>query len=263
MYKKVSILVVVFVASAVFWFFAKPWIVDPSWSLGNFHAWLIPLLMLLLLISVVALAYMLLPEFSYRLGASLLIVVPFLVVMGFTAMNLSSAAIMVVLHLIAMGRIVDEIKARVTVHPSAIVSRGLTYIILPLLLMISFAYYQTPDVQAAAKNNKLPTAVEKAVTETTRRFLGSQLDELPPEQQAQAEEEINNQAIGQLEAWVKPYLKYAPPVLAIGLFLVLQGLSFAFFWLSSWLALLIFGILKTTGFVVIEEKDIRAQVLHL
>ena len=73
--------------------------------------------------------------------------------------------------------------------------------------------------------------------------------------------EITSNVFQQLNSFLKPYFRYAPPLLAFGLFLILWGLSWFFVWLSVLVGMGIFWILKKTGIVRIEEKDVKAEVL--
>ena len=53
-----------------------------------------------------------------------------------------------------------------------------------------------------------------------------------------------------------------PPILAFGLFLVLQGLSFIFVWLTAGLSVFIFWVLKKAGWVRLKIVQKEAEELE-
>ncbi len=262
-YKKLGILFLVFIAAIFFWSSSEQWIRNPVWSLVDVQPWVVPVLTLIVLAASLGIAFMLLDTIWLKIGASALSALPFLALFGFQPLYLVAALVLVILHLNAIQSVADETKNRIKVNARLIVRRGMSMIILPHLLLISFAYYQTPAVKDAGKDLKLPKSIQQAITSTTELFVGPQLEQLSAEQRAQVQNQVTTQLMIQLTNIAKPYLGYLPPLLAFGLFLALQGLSPIFFWLASYLALGLFTLLKSIKFFVIEEKDVKAETIKV
>ena len=253
----------VLATSGFFWFVSERWLRNPVWSLADIDPWLMPLAGLVVLAASLGIAFMLIPEYWVKIVASALSALPFIVIFGLEPIYLGAACILVALHIKAIESVGDEVKSRITVRAKHIVRRGMSMIILPHMLLISFAYYQTPAVKNAGKDLKLPAAITQAIEGTTRTFLGPELEKLPAAERKKVEGQIINQAVHQITELAKPYLHYMPPLLAFGLFLALQGLSPIFFELGSWLGLLMFLLLKKTGFIMTEEKQVKAEIIKL
>jgi hypothetical protein len=111
-------------------------------------------------------------------------------------------------------------------------------------------------------SRQLPPTVKQVVETTVGNFLGQQVQSLPPQQQQQAKNQIVSQVLEQMTIFAQPYLKFLPPILAFGLFLVLEGLSFIFIWLSVLFGWLIFIVLKKSGFFRISIAQKEAEQLE-
>jgi hypothetical protein len=251
MYKKISILIVVTIISAVFWLLAKPWIMNPSLTLSNVGVWLYPVISLIVLSAVLSLAFAMLENYYWRAFASVLSGLAFLAIFGLSPLYLAGSAILVIFHLIAIARISDELHARVKINGGAIIHKGLKLTLLPFLILISFVYFQTPSVQEIGETSRLPESIESIVKEASLRILTPQ------------EAVYINEAIDRINLFIKPYTKYVPPILAFALFLALQGVSFIFVILATLLARLAFKILVATKFIIIEERDTKAEMMRI
>lgn len=263
MNKKIAILCSVALLAVLLWVSARPWIESPSFSLSEYGRWLAPLVLLLVLSASAVMAFLLLEPMSMKLSASALIGLPFLVIFGFSWLFAGAFALILLYHWRAAKAVTDEAKSRITLKPQTIVSVGLAAVITPLLIALSFAYYQSPAVQASAARKQLPAGIEKAIAGAAKQAAAIELRELPASERPRVERELVNQVLAQINGWVKPYIRYLPPILAFGLFLFLQGFGFAFRWLAGYIALGIFWLFKKTAFVKITEKDVKAQVVSL
>jgi hypothetical protein len=185
----------------------------------------------------------------------------FVSIFGFSKLFLSATGVLLVFHWIGIQKIQGEIGGRLTVDIRAIVSRGLLWLMLPLLIMLSFVYYTNPDVQESAVRNQLPPSITKPVADAAQRVVEYQLGELSTAQRNQVIQEITQRVLGQLNSFARPYFKYFPPILAFGLFLVLQGLSFVFLPMACYVAWGMFKFMLKVGFVRIEVKDVKAESL--
>jgi len=142
--------------------------------------------------------------------------------------------------------------------------RGLPHIILPILIMISFGYFFSPKVQLQAANKELPPTVKQVIEKTVVNFLGDDVKkELSPEEQERALTQLVNQVTNQFVSFIGPYFRFMPPILAFGLFLILQSLSIIFIWISIAFSILLFWIFKLTGLVKIKIVTREAEELEI
>jgi len=263
MTKHLAILITVLLASFLLWYVAKPWISDPTWSTVDYSTWLIPLVMLMFTGAVVATALILLSPHAWRFGTSAIVGVTFLLVFGITKLNLLALVILFLFHFWAMKSMSNAVRNHLKIDFRAAVGSGIRKVIMPLLIMLSFVYFANPDVQASARQNQLPLSITKAVEGASRLIAKSELNQLPVRQREQAEDQIAKETIELLNRSAEPYRQYFPPLLAFGLFLVLQGLGFIFIPVAGYIAGGLFEISKITGFVTIIEKDVKAEELVL
>ena len=184
----------------------------------------------------------------------------FLLSVGLSNFNLISAGILLLFLFYARLNISSESKERIKINARIILSRGLTPIVLALLLMASLVIYQSPGVKALEKAGKIPPAGEKFVNSVVENFIGNLIEGSPQEKQA-ATKEISRQTIGQINAIAGPYFKYSPPVLTAALFLLLWGFHGIFVWLGVLAGWLLFFILKKLKFARIEERETKAETL--
>jgi hypothetical protein len=261
MYKKSILIVLVAVVASLFWFWLKPWVDSPT-RFSDVGIWLKPLLALSLLASLVGLNFFLLKNSGLRLLASVVAGLPFLIVFGALPFYVGAFALMVLLHLYASTNIQQEGSERTTINVRLTLQRGLSMIIMPFLIMISFAFFLSPGIQMVSASRQLPPTVKQVVETTVGNFLGQQIQSLPPQQQQQAKNQIVSQVLEQITIFSQPYFKFLPPILAFGLFLVLQGLSFIFIWLSVLFGWLIFTVLKKSGFFRINIVQKQAEQLE-
>lgn len=263
MIKRTLILLAVALLAAWFWFVVKPWIQDPTWSTVNYSTWLVPLIALMVASAGIATALTLLDDYQWRFGASGVVAATFLVLFGITKLNLLAVAVMFLFHFWAIRGLSKAIKNGLKVDFRAAVNHGMRNVITPLLIMLSFVYFANPDVQASVQQNQLPTSITRAVEGVSRFFASSELADLPPNQRARIEQELSQETLDLLNRQAGPYRQYFPPLLAFGLFLVLQGLSFLFIPIAGYIALGLYEVLRLTEFVHIGVKDVQAEVLTL
>ena len=261
--KRTIILVAVALISFWFWFSVKPWIQDPSWSTINYQTWLWPLIALVVTGAVFANALALLDRTDQRWLGSGIVGATFLLVFGISTLNLLGVVLMFAFHSFAMRAMRNAVQNHVKIDFRAGAGHGMRNVILPLLIMLSFVYFENPEVQASAQQSRLPESITKAV-ETASRFLAdSELSQLSPAQRAQVEDQLTKETVSFLERQAKPYRKFFPPVLAFGLFLVLQGLGFILIPIAVFLAWALFESLRASEFIRVSERDVKAEVISL
>jgi len=108
----------------------------------------------------------------------------------------------------------------------------------------------------------LPSASQQLIRSIIDSAIGSQV-EASGQDKENIVSEVTSRTFQQINNLLKPYFQYAPPLLAFGLFLVLWGLSWIFVWLSVLVGMGMFWVLKKTGMVRIEERDVKAEILEI
>lgn len=262
MAKIISIIAVVTLVSLAFWITAEPWVGgDVKFALVQLWIW--PAALLTVLAAVAGLAYMLLPDFRWRWSVSWIMAGGFLAVFGVSWYHVLATLFVLLITLYAIQTIQRELTDRAKVHIYVILRRGMNAIILPLLLALSFAYYQSPALQRRLEERTVPVTYHQVIDVTLETFLRSEKANLSEAEQEEVKNQVANQLFEQFYAFTDRYAVFLPPILAFGLFLILWGLSFVFVYVSVGLGMLLFWLLRTTKFLRIEEKQIMAQVIKL
>lgn len=213
-----------------------------------------------LLISFMVLGYALFQRKIWSMSVSGVVGLLFLDHFGFTRLNLVGLGLFILLNLYAQANAVSEITQRNKVNIRRTLNAGLFPVALAFFLIISFAAYQNPGVQNLKYANKLPLQSEVFFKNIIEKTTGSYTEGSPSEKQGIINQ-VSNQTIRSLNDFLQPYFKFAPPLVAFGLFLILWGLSWIFVWLGVLVGMLIFWVLKKTNVVRIEEHDTKAEVL--
>lgn len=204
---------------------------------------------------------MLLEEFVWRVAIFLVVGLTFLGVFGFSGYYLVAILFLFLFFISSWSNIRSEITERTKLNIKTIAGSGLRNIITPLFIMISFAYFLSPNVQLSAKGQQLPPTVRQTIEVAVNIVIGGNLKNLPVAEQAQTKQTLIKEVLRQVTDLLGPYLKFLPPVLAFGLFLILQGLSFIFVWASALISWLVFWFLKKINFVRVETFDVKAEKL--
>lgn len=213
------------------------------------------------LVAILVLGYILFQQRRWSLTTTAVIGLMFLVIFGWNWLNLVAVGIFSVFNLWSANRVRREIVERKIMNIPDTFYHGLTAVVLGLFVMISFAAYQSPLLSQIEKANALPSQTQTFFHQVADKFIGPRLDTQNPAERKYLVGQIAGQAYQQVNQFLKPYFRFAPPLLAFGLFLVLSGLSFIFIWLGMVVGMFLFWILKKTGVVKIEERDVKAEVL--
>lgn len=261
MIKKSVLIIAVGVFACLFWFWAKPWIESPARFL-QMGIWLKPLIMFAVLTSAIGLSFLLLKEYALKVLTSVLAGLPFFFIFGFSWPYSGAFILMILLFMYAMRNIQAETGGRTKINIRIIMQRGLPRIITAMLVMISFAFFFSPNIQASAKTKQLPPSFKQVIERTVNSFLGGQVKNLSPQERKQVESQTVSQVMEQFMTFLGPYIQYLPPILAFGLFLVLQGLSFIFVWLAVGISVLLFWAMKRAGFVRLAIVQKEAEELE-
>jgi len=212
------------------------------------------------LVSIISLALAMFREKKWALVTAGIVGLIFIALFGANYINLIGVGVVALLFLYARFAGVEEIDQRTKVNSRMIVRRGAIGVVLAFFVLISFVAYQSPVATGIANAERLPTASQQLLRSVVNGVIGGQI-----ETDEQERESIISEVVGrtfqQINNALKPYFKYTPPLLAFGLFLILWGLSWFFIQLSVFVGMGIFWVLKRTGFVKIEETEVKAERL--
>ncbi len=214
----------------------------------------------IVLVSVISLALAIFRKKRWELVTSGIIGLVYILIFGPTYVNLLGVVIAASLFEYARHNGVEEIDQRTKVNSRMIVRRSASPVVMALFVLISFAAFQSPVAKGIANTEQLPSASRQLMRSIVESVIGNQI-EASGQEKENIISEVTGRAFQQVNTFLKPYFQFAPPLLAFGLFLVLWGLSWIFIQLSVLVGVLIFWILKKTKMVMIEEKDVKAEVL--
>lgn len=247
---------VIVLLALVFWTYVAGVISQPS---DSFEIGPEGIIYLVVFTAVIALGLALFQKRWLILSFSAAIGIPYVLALpGYLSMT--AVAFMVLLLLYSWSAAVREEKERSRVNIRAILRRSLSGVMLAILLAISFAAYDSPIAEELKKTERLPSGTERFIGTIVKSTVGPRLD--GSEQQKETIlAEVTRETFQEFNTFFSPYFKYAPPVLAFAVFLILWGLSWFFIQFSVLVGMLIFFILKMTGVVRIEEKEAKAEML--
>lgn len=215
----------------------------------------------LLVTAVIGLGYMLFHRRWYSATISAVIGILFLLFLGFTWLNLLGAIIFWLCNVWAQERAMVEMQGRLKLHIQRTLSTVCMPVVLGFFIMASFAAYHSTFAEQIRDSNQLPRQTQTFIRTVVDKAFGSKLGPQDSRQRDQAINEVSTGTFTSINDFLKPYFKWAPPLVAFGLFLLLWGLSWIFVWLATIAGLIIFWILKKTQVVRIEEHDVKAEVL--
>lgn len=255
--KQIVLLAVTAGVALIFWLVTKPLIEGPL----NFQAvetWLWPLILLCLLGCLLALSFLLLERWATYAAMSLNLGIFALLFDPREVIVWGGVVIALLFQLYARRIIQGEKNNHLKINLKLTVDPGLRRLITSILILVSFGYFLSSGLQAIAQKKELPGVVRKTVQVVVGGYIGENLETENPSLRAQATETI----IGQVTNFLNPYFVFLPPILAFGLFLVLQGLSSVFIWLAVAMTLFLFRLLKVLKVVKIETASKQAEVIN-
>ena len=260
--KNTGILIFVTALSVLFWYLADLWILSPT-RLGDEQLWVSLLLTFIVLVPLLAISFLLINKYVFKLLLILLVIIPFFLFFKFHFYYLLSSVLMFWFMVYAIRLAKDEATQRTKINIRMILRRGIPAILLGFFVMISFAYFLSPAVQSIAEKEELPPTFNQAVRQVFDVMFKGEIKDLPLSEQEQKRNEFVSQVIVEANEVIKPFFQYMPPVIAFGLFLVLWGLSLVFVWLSIAVGIMIFSILKRLNFFRISEVQIKSEILEV
>ena len=214
------------------------------------------------MVSLVALGFILFERKWLVLSLTGIIGATFVLNFGWSELNLIGLLILFLCAFKSYLDIMSEFQQRIKIDLNEILRHSIFTFILGLFVLISFAAYQNPAFEQFSKFDQLPDQTEQYIKVVAENTIGHKIEGSEKEKQLILNK-VSSEAYWQINNIVKPYFKYAPPLLAFTLFLILWGLGWIFIWLSLWTGMLLFFIMKKVGFVKIEEKETKAEVLAI
>lgn len=260
--KIVSIISVVTLLAILFWLSLIPWLKEGA-KFQHIGVWLPPLLALAVLVGAMAIGILLLDQKRLWVLMAVLAGLPIFLFFEFQYLYLLFLGFLV-LFVLGVGRDMKrELAERYKLDIRVMARSGMRYLVMPFLIAISFIYFFSPQIQVRAREGVFPKSFQQSIASGVQQFI-DQSGEAPPGVNTKAAAvQATNTMFSRINAAIKPYREYFPPLLAFGLFIVLWGVAFIFTWLGTLIARLIFYILRKTNFVMIEEKDVKAQIIKL
>jgi hypothetical protein len=260
--KNTGILISITALSVLFWYLADQWILSPT-RLGDVQLWASLLASFVVLVSLMAISFLILNKQIFRGLLVLLVLVPFFLFFEFSFYYLLSSVLMFWFAVYSTKLVKDEAVERTKINIRMILRRGIPPMLTGFFIMISFAYFLSPAVQSIAEREELPPTFNQAVRQVFNVMFKGELEELTPMEREQSETHFVNQVVIEANEVIKPFFGYMPPVIAFGLFLVLQGLSLIFVWLAIAVGIIAFSILKRLNFFRITETQVKSEVLEI
>ena len=215
----------------------------------------------LLLTAVIVTGYIMFRQRRWAGSITAILGFAYLMTFGWNYLNLIAVAIVLGFNYWSATRVRREMNERRILNITDAFYHGLMPVVLGLFVMISFAAYQSPLLSQIKTAQQLPSQTQVLFEQLVEGTVGQKIQAPTIQQRNQLINEIASQTLQQINGVMKPYFRYAPPVLAFGLFLILWGLSFLFVWLGVLVGLIIYWILKKTQVVRVESKDMSAHIL--
>lgn len=212
-------------------------------------------------VALIGVGYVLFKHRAWPATISAIVGMLFLLMFGFTGLNITAIVIFWLCNVWAHERAMSDVTERIKLNMTRTFAVSLMPIVLGFFIIASFGAYQSDLADQIKAANKLPSQAEVLFHQAIDKFFGPKLG---PDNSKQRQVAVNEVSVGTFQSvndFLMPYFRWAPPVLAFGLFLILWGLSWIFVYGAVLIALIIFWILKKTRVVRIEEKDVKAEVL--
>ncbi len=260
--KLAGIIGFVLVVAFSFWFTAKAWVNEPI-KYAIISHWITPMVLLVLLMACMGIAFIILTDRWWKLLISALVGLGFIAMFGFTWLNLGGFVLTIGFHAWAIHRIEKEKHDHLKLHVGSMVAHGSLLLAIPLMLCLSFAYYQSPLIQDRPHLIEFPPTLREVVGVTVDRFVEATEDARSSELYQSVKNDALNKVVAGFQDYTKPYEQYFPPFLAFWQFVILLGISFVFTYLAELISVILFMLLRKTKFISVQEIDVKAEVIQL
>ncbi len=214
------------------------------------------------IVALVALGFMIFEKKWLVLSLPGMVALAYVANLGWSQLELIGLLILFLLAFKSYSDILRETRQRIKITLSEILRHGIFPFILGMFILLSFAAFQSPAFDRFENLKGLPPETQNYIKVIAENMVGHKIEGSEQEKKVIINQ-ISAEVTREFNTALGPYFKYAPPVLAFTLFLILWSVSWIFIWLSVLAGMLIFFILKKTGFVRIEEKEVKAEVLNV
>ena len=262
MNKSAGILVSTGLLSILFWALTYRWVFS-SVKFQDFGFLIGLIVVFSFLVAFVGLGLLFLKTYLFKVILIFLSGIPLFFFFDFNPLYILAITALFWIQIYAAGVISDEARERNKINVKVILRRGAPAIITSLFIMISFAYYLTPQVQAIAKNKSLPVTFQPLIKQIMINVFRGELENLSSSQKESVSNQASSEVFRQLNDLVRPAIQFVPPLLAFALFLLLQSLAVLFVWLAVLFGVIIFKILKSVEFFTISEKAVKMEVIEV
>jgi len=251
---------VIGVLSFLFWHGMSSWLNGVEMlSYSSYH--IVSIIYVTLLISILALGMALFRSAREALVGLIFAALGFLLAVGFSVLNLVTVGVIILLGWYSRNMVGHEVEQRIKVKSRAMIGAGLTPLIVAMALGVSIVAYQSDAIASLAEEERIPSSSERFIRSIVDRAIDSGLvpTKVSPREKEAVAQQTTEDLISQTNQTLKPYFKYSRPVLAATLFLIIYGLNWIFYWLAIGMGMLLIAVLRLTGFIKIEEVDIKAE----
>lgn len=262
--KRILVIIAVITASTLLWWASHVWLSSAE-RFASVSVLLWPSLAASVLGSVAGLGWMLLERRMDRLAAILGSWVTFIVFWTPDIWYLSVLPVFALFWWESGRRVRDDISDRLKLRVNATLGHGVKLTLLGAFLMVSLGFYLLPSTRSLGVT-QVSSGVQQQVDQAyDNPLVQSQLavEQFPPAFQQQVRADLLARVDSVVRQWLGPLGPFIPPILAFILFLAMWSVAFIFREAAIWLGVLLFALLKAVGFVRVEERDVRAQVITL
>ena len=263
-YKRIAVIVAVIVCSTLTWWVSHAWLSGPH-PFTDVSTYVWPTLALVLLGAVGMLACVFVDHWTDWLAFTLASWASFIIFWSPDIWYLTVLPVFVLYWYEAWRRTRNDLSDRRKVRMGATLGIGMKMLLLGTYLMVSLGFFLLPSTRNIDIGQISSNAKEQVNQAYDNPLVRSQLesDQFPTSFRQQAREDLLKRVDLFIRNWVGPLGPFIPPILAFVLFLSLWSVSFIFRELAIWLGIGLFALLKTTGFVRVEEADVKAEVIRL
>lgn len=246
--------------ASIFWYLVRQWIYGPV-LFADYSRWFFPTFMLIVVLTLIALYFLLTEKYLNILFMVLLVIMPFIIIFGVDLYYFGAFILLAASSLYGWRSMRENILNRITINIWDAIRHSLWTITLPIMIIISFAYYNTPVVQQSAQSGKLPKNIESLLMYVVSQDTFTRVLTVSGIQKPVDQTSLVQQTWDFINFQIRPLARFIPPALAFGLFIILQAVSVAFTFAATLLASLLFDLLIKLRFILIEKRSVKAETI--
>jgi hypothetical protein len=262
--KRIGLIISVVVLSTLVWWAAHEWLTQPG-RFSDFSTWLVPGIAVIVMGAGVLLAFVLIENRSEWLAATLASWASLILFWRPDIWYLTVLPFFLFFWHEAWRRVRADMSDRRKIRINATLGSGMKMVLLGAFLMMSMGFYLLPSTRAINIGSVSKDVQQQVDTSYENPIVQSQLaaEQFPDEFHQKVKEDLLVRVDSMVRDWLGPLSPYLPPILAFVLFLSLWSVAFIMREFAIWLGVLLFWLLKATGFVRIETEQVPHEVLRL